>query len=432
MPRSSFEAPTPDETLEVFRKPAGWMLHWGISSVVLLLVVFIALAAFVQYPDKVELEVTISTIPPPVPVVCRTAGTVEQLFVVDGSDVESGQAMLLLHSRVAFEDVIYLDSILELLQEVDAPIVLSKYNFKEPLRLGEMGLAYTQLLNTSAEIKAKLKRQSTLKQLEQLDAQIKEQEVSQANLNDQTETLRLELAIAERNLKQFEELLRRESASQIEVDQSATRFLGVQRRLEEQQNRLSQTRSRIAQLAGAKLQLKLESEEAALDLWLQWKAQLRNLQHALMLWEDDHLLRATADGKLTLFEELSQGSPLREQQIPFGIIPENNTLSYRAEGLLPDLASGSIGIESEAYLEVLAFPAQRYGKLKATVLSIAEAPQQNGSGYRVVLQLPDGLRTTYDQDLSLRQQMSAKASILTEKRSLLGRLFESLRKQTIE
>ena len=408
------------------------MLHWGTTTVVVLLLLFLALAALVQYPDKVELPVTISSVPPPIPIVNRMDGTIAAVFVEEGSPVEEGDAVLLLDSRVDFADATYLDSILEVLQKVDAPLLLTNYELREPLHLGDIGLAYTQLLNTTAEIKAKLKQRFTSEQLAQLDAQIKEQELLQANLNDQTETLRLELAIAERNLKQFEELLRRESASQIEVDQSATRFLGVQRRLEEQKNRLSQARSRIAQLSGTKSQLKSESEGASLELWLQWKAQYRNLQQALMNWQDSYLLKATAPGTITFFEELNQGTPLTGQQVPLGIIPATEEVIYRAQGILPDLESGSVGVASEAYLEVLAFPSQRYGKLEAEVLSIAAATRQNDGGYRVLFNLPKGLNTTYDHTITLRQQMRAEATILTEKRSLLGRLFEQLRKQTIE
>lgn len=408
------------------------MLHWGTSTVVVLLLLFLALAALVQYPDQVELPVTISSVPPPIPIVNRTDGTITKVFVEEGDHVEDGETLILLNSRVNFVDAIYLDSLLKALQKIDAPLFLTHYELREPLHLGDIGLPYTQLLNTTAEIKAKLKQRFISEQLAQLDAQIKEQETLQANLNDQTETLRLELAIAERNLKQFEELLRRESASQIEVDQSATRFLGVQRQLEEQQNRLSQTRSRMAQLSGAKSQLKSESEVASLELWLQWKAQLRNLQQALMNWQDNYLVKATASGTITFFDEIYQGAPLAAQQVPLGIIPATNTIVYQAQGILPDLESGSIGVGSEAYLEVLAFPPQRFGKLQAEVLTIAAASRQKDGGYRVLFTLTEGLTTTYGQIITLRQQMRAKATILSEKRTLLGRLFEQLRKQTIE
>lgn len=408
------------------------MLHWGTSTVVVLLLLFLALAALVQYPDQVELPVTISSVPPPIPIVNRTDGTITKVFVGEGDHVEDGETLILLNSRVNFVDAIYLDSLLKALQNIDAPLFLTHYELREPLHLGDIGLPYTQLLNTTAEIKAKLKQRFISEQLAQLDAQIKEQETLQANLNDQTETLRLELAIAERNLKQFEELLRRESASQIEVDQSATRFLGVQRLLEEQQNRLSQTRSRMAQLSGAKSQLKSESEGASLELWLQWKAQLRNLQQALMNWQDNYLVKATASGTITFFDEIYQGAPLAAQQVPLGIIPATNTVIYQAQGILPDLESGSIGVGSVAYLEVLAFPPQRFGKLQAEVLTIAAASRQKDGGYRVLFTLTEGLTTTYGQTITLRQQMRAKATILSEKRTLLGRLFEQLRKQTIE
>ena len=79
MPRSSFPAQTTDETLEVFQKPAGWMLYWGSTLLVLFVVLLLVLAAFVKYPDQVEIPVTITTVPPPVPIVARSAGMVQEI-----------------------------------------------------------------------------------------------------------------------------------------------------------------------------------------------------------------------------------------------------------------------------------------------------------------------------------------------------------------
>ena len=422
--------PPSEDNLEIFEKPAGWMLYWGTTTVVVLVLLVLGLAAFVQYPDKLEFQVSITSSPPPVPVVVNHAGQVENMLISDGEEVEHGDVLMVLASPARWEDVLYIDSVLAKLQYRDSPVGLLELRLREPMRLGQLSFAYTQLLNYTAELQEKLNRQALRERMQSLDQQIAEVGTLRKNLNDQLETLRLELAIAERNLRQFEQLLANESASQIEVDQSATRLLDVQRRIEEQGNRLSQTRSREAELEGQKTQLRVVTDDELLQLWLNWKAQVRSLQQEFYDWEDQHLLKASRSGQVIFFEHLDIGTPFLEQQIPLGIIPQNEGVQYQAEGLLPDLGSGAINADSEAYLEVLAYPSERYGKVEVEVKSIAAAPQNAGEGYRIVLSFPEGLTTTHGQVLQFRQQMLAQATLLAEKRSLLSRLFDRLRQLT--
>ncbi|MEL6971533.1 MAG: biotin/lipoyl-binding protein [Bacteroidota bacterium] len=422
--------PPSEENLEIFEKPAGWMLYWGTAIVVIFILLILGLAAFIQYPDKLEFQVSVTSNPPPLPMVVQYAGQVEQVLVADGEQVQEGQVLMILASAARWPELQYLDSTLEVLQQIDNPLAVAALKLREPLRLDKLSFTYTQLLNYTAELQEKLRRQPVLQRMGYLDQQIAETDILRKNLDDQMETLRLELAIAERNLQQYEELLRRESASQIEVDQSATRLLDVQRRIEEQRNRLSQARSREASLQEQKTRLRAETDDELLNLWLTWKAQVRSLQQEFYDWEDQHLLRASQRGQVVFFEPLSTGVPLASQQMPLGIIPQHDSLSYQAEGLLPDLGSGDINAASEAYLEVLAYPSERYGKIKVEIQSIAAAPQSIGEGYRIVLHFPEGLTTTHGKTLQFRQQMLAQATILAEKRSLLNRLFDRLRQLT--
>ena len=193
---------------------------------------------------------------------------------------------------------------------------------------------------------------------------------------------------------------------------------------------MSQSRSREASLLDQKTRLEAETDDELLNLWLNWKAQVRRLQQEYYDWEDQHVLRASQSGSVVFFEPLSTGIPLNSQQMPLGIIPQSDSLSYQAEGLLPDLSSGDINAASAAYLEVLAYPSERYGKVKVTVASIAAASQSTGEGYRIVFSFPEGLRTTHGKTLQFRQQMLAQATLLAEKRSLLSRLFDRLRQLT--
>ena len=62
--------------------------------------------------------------------------------------------------------------------------------------------------------------------------------------------------------------------------------------------------------------------------------------------------------------------------------------------------------------------------------SISDARFSNSEGqpsYELTIELPDTLRTTYNKKLEFRQEMEATAQIITENRSILDRIFDSIR-----
>jgi len=110
-----------------------------------------------------------------------------------------------------------------------------------------------------------------------------------------------------------------------------------------------------------------------------------------------------------------------------GIVPAGAAGTWVAEGILNGSASGKIAVGDTAYLQLEAFPYREFGQVAARVQQLALAPQPAGGGYRILLELPSGLTTTYGKTLPFRQQMRAQGIILGEKRSLLARLLDRLR-----
>jgi hypothetical protein len=164
-----------------------------------------------------------------------------------------------------------------------------------------------------------------------------------------------------------------------------------------------------------------------MNRWLAWRGQLRMLQQGLQVWKEKYLLRATAPGRVSFYTRAYPGRFLEAPAVVLGIVPIADGQQYFAEGQLPQAASGKIAVGTTAYLELDAYPAREFGQLPAEVTQIALTATATGQGYRLLLTLPDGLRTTYGIDLPVRQELSARAVLLSEERTLLGRLLHRLR-----
>jgi hypothetical protein len=64
--------------------------------------------------------------------------------------------------------------------------------------------------------------------------------------------------------------------------------------------------------------------------------------------------------------------------------------------------------------------------LAGTVQSISLVPRNDS--YAIEVQLPRGLRTSFDRPLDFRQEMQGSAEIITEELRLLERIFYQIRR----
>jgi len=363
---------------------------------------------------------------PPVPVVTRSEGVVAEVLVKEGEIVVANQLLLVLDNPAALEDVLSFEELLTEINKLTSPLDVPSLKLPSSLNLGTMGRSYTQLQNLSTEISYWLERQNNSPRTRQITQQLQEVKNLQTILQEQLETQELETAIAKNQLAQFQELFVKEAASQLEVDQAATNYLRAERQIKEQENRLAVSRRQEAELHEARLALGETVSDQLMERWLHWQAERRNLQQELYEWQEQYLLRAGQGGSISFYENCYPGLFVTPHQVLMGILPPSTTHLYLAEGTLPQTASGKILPGAKAYLELDAYPSREFGQVPAEVQQIALATNTEEGGYRLILSLPAGLHTSYGIDLLPRQQLKARAFLLSEDKSLLRRLLDHL------
>ena len=404
------------------------MLRWGSGAVVAVLLIFLLFSAWVSYPDEVVTRVTVSAARPPVPIVNRVAGVVAEVFVSEGEAVEPNAPLLLLDNSARFADVQTLDAWLAALEDPEDPVDPARPDHPARLRLGELGADYARLVNLGAELDYWLARRRTSARARALTAQLRELQAARATLERQLDIQDDVLDLAEKRITALEEIAARQplATNDLEITQAENDRLLARRGREEQLNRLNQSRGREAALRENLAALDEELDATIMEHRLAWRAQIRTLRQSRQAWEDKYLLRATAPGRVTFYLRPYRGLFVDAAAVVMGIVDTSAASTFVAVGELPQAAAGKIAVGAEAYLELEAYPAREYGRLPAVVKEIALSTTA-GAGYRLVLELPEGTRTAYGRELPLRQAVTARAVLLSERRSLLGRLLDRLR-----
>ena len=145
------EVSEPSEYLqEVLATPPRWVLRWGETLVLMLVVLLLILSWFIRYPDRISGEVLITTPQPPVPIKAKANGALIKLPVSDREAVVAGQLLAILQTPARYSDITQLK---EQLRQFDPTIPKPKL-FTEAYQLGTLQEAYAQLQQVAQEFRS--------------------------------------------------------------------------------------------------------------------------------------------------------------------------------------------------------------------------------------------------------------------------------------
>lgn len=334
----------------------------------------------------------------------QRSGTIVELFVADGDSVSAGQKLALISSEEYLAQGSNLSGQLFLSLEQQQQTL--------QLRLDEYQLLYIQ------------QRQTLLDRIDNLQSQLSEIR-SQQQLMQQRELLN------KQRLADVETLRREGHISAAELNNQRELLLSMQQQSTELSINYQQQQGLLIQLKSqlAALPREHEQQKALLATELARLSQ----QHSELSARGEVLLTAPVAGRVTNLVAQT-GSMAQAGKSMLTILPENSNLY--AVLLVPTRAFGFIQPGQEARLRYDAFPYQRFGLYRGTVVQQSKAillPNEvdmpvslTEPVYQVNVQLDQQQIAAYGEQVPLQAGMLLSADIMLEQRSLLSWLFEPL------
>lgn len=378
-------------------------VSWQLVSLVLFLIVAsgLALLALTSY-SRIE---TVSGLIVPkqglAQIVPSRRGTVENLLVEEGEIVKPG-----------------------------APLAVIKTG--EFLDSGDEGSA--SILRTLGQQEQGLRRQeqqidaTAMAEKQQFEAQISGLQVEMAALRQQISIQQRLVESSRRELELAQGIAERGFVSRRDIAQREEIYLGRQRELTQLIQQLSSRRSDIERLQAAIRQSSstAEAQIAALSGQRSDVVQRRTSAEIAAAFQ----LVAPVGGQITALV-VREGQVAGPEAPIMIIVPENAT--FHAELYIPSSAIGFLEPGQEVRVALDAFPFQRFGTLRATIISIASAPIMRPGPentpvavYLVVAELDRASINAYGKETRVIAGMTLTARIVTEKQSLFEWLFEPL------
>ncbi|MFO8234394.1 MAG: HlyD family efflux transporter periplasmic adaptor subunit [Bacteroidales bacterium] len=413
-----------EEVKEILGRPPRWLIRWGITLIFLLIVLLIFGSWFFSYPDVVTAPITVTTENPPARIVARTSGKIEQLFVIDGQDVEEGQPLAVIENPAYFKHVMQLEDNLKTSRERLRNGNIANDNFEEHYRLGDIQSYYATFikrLDDFQHFQALNYHQQTIVMLQNEKEKYRQH---YRKLERQRDISRREYRLA---LKQYERdsaLYAQDVIPEAELEKSETAMLAKQQALEQTEVSLSNAEIQLSKIDQNIKETELQFENQLNQYSISLFEAYDNLEAAIDKWKENYFLEAPVNGKVSFTEYWSENQYVESGRRVMTVISAHEG-EMIGKMQLPFNGAGKVEEGQQVNIRFANYPYLEYGMVEGEVRSVSLVPEDNV--YTVEVAFPDGLTTFYGEELEFSREMQGVGEIITEDTRLLERIVRPLR-----
>lgn len=414
-----------EEVQDILTKVPHWMIRYGNTLFLLLILMVLFFSWLIKYPDIVPAQATLTTAIPPQKEYAKVTGKLDQILVEEGMQVQPDQVLAVIENSADFEDVYALKSILDTIHlknnQLNFPIHQMPLLF-----LGEIESDYAVFENNylNYQLNEKLDPYSGA----MINNKITLQELKNrlVNLQSQQELNASELSFKENNLKRNKTLYDKGVISLQEYETKQLEYITAERNFKN-------IASSIYQLKEAISNAKQKSRSTSIDMKMDETTLLKKavqsfhqLKRSIKDWELRYILKSNIKGKVSFLNYWSTNQTVNQGDWVFTIIPEKKS-AYIAKLKTPTQNSGKVKIGQQVNIRLDNYSYEEFGLLQGKVIHISSLPDNEGF-YTVDVQLPSQLITSYQKHINFKPDMRGTAEIITQDLRLIERFFHQFKK----
>lgn len=413
-----------DEVQEILSHVPNWMIRWGISLIFGIIVLFLFLSYLIKYPDVITGKATLTTVTPPVKLVVKSSGEIQQLNVSDNATVQANQVIASIKSNLSNEAYAFLINEIPLIRTAFEAGELEKLNVgKTLLVFGEIQQNYTALSTAIRNYAYLLNENNTGFNISNTSKQISNQKSLQQFVAKQLNSSYKLLQNAESKFNSDKVLYEKGVISQAELFERERSYQTALNEISNLEKSKISTAITITDLEKTLNDLKFNFEQDKKKLLLEIESNLSAIENAIATWNQSYQLTAPINGTVSYLQAISENQFIETGKELFAIIPENQ--DFIAHLVISKSGYGKIVTGQKVMLKMDNFPAHEYGQLIGSVQSVSLIP--NEENYLVKVKLVNGLQSTYGKQLIYSPEMTGTAEVITEDLRITDRIFNKLK-----
>jgi len=417
---------------EIIGRSPGWILHSGMTVLLIVIGIGVGLTILIRYPDKISSAGVITTTDPFKPLSVRSFGVVDTVFCENDAYLLEGDPILYIHNSADRRDV---EVAVRIVDQIDLHLQeLSFINIPvQEYSLGPMQSTFAALMQLNAEYNHYLSRTDFDAKIKVIQREIEEIQLLNTILEQERSLSQEEIVLSQKDLDRNQTLFDHGIISERDLERSIAGHIGLRKSFLVKENNISQNRVRIAGLQQQKMDVRTARSERILLYQSRISEIIQNFRNTYNAWFQQYFVVAPAEGTIQLSSDIVPGQTVHLNE-PIGyivstsfhkpqILPGFN--AKYAKAWVPSMGLGKVKEGSRAIIHVDAYPYKEYGSIETYVEEIYSVPEikQDQRFYEIHMPVGEKLVTDYGHEIEYNPEMSIQAIIIANERSLFHRIF---------
>jgi hypothetical protein len=391
-------------------------------SLLTIIVTAIILLQLIKSPEIVIGEARVTAEKPPIEILSQNSGKIIFKKFYPHKFLKKGDYLAIMENPSNEDDILELKKILLKYADNLYSLKSSNLSFASNYDLGELEEPFFSLLNTLYSIDREKGYNENDARKEVLNKQNFKYLEMISKRNEIKNVKRNEISLLRSRYRDDSLLMTKGLITKIEYENSKRNYLKENENLKNYEARDVENSLNISDNKGNINVLNIQKNINVSDLEFKLINTYNQLLQNINLWESRHVVKMPIDGTVDMMQFISSNQFIKQGEPIFSVLPDNN--KYVAQLFVPPMGAGKIKIGQPVSIKLASFPYQEYGKLEGKIQSISLIPTQNY--YLILVELPSGLKSDTGNALVLSKNMVGQAEIVTNKRSLLSKLFSKI------
>ena len=418
-----------EEVNDILGRPPAWIVRWGISVILFIIVVLLAGSVIFKYPDKITAPIVITSENMPVKVLAINGGRITSFLVSDHQIVQRDQLLAVIENTTKTEDYFKVSALCDsLTNDFSQSEKLSPLPLPGSLILGELQDEYTSLAESVSEYVAFIQNDFHRKKIIRLRNQIEFQKMQILNASRQVSISQESGRLSRKTWERDSTLFAREATSASDMEKSQKEWLNSVQELESQKSNLNNLRIELEQAEQSVFSIEEERLKSLQEFRRVIKSKLEILSAQMAAWKRKYLLTSPVNGRISLSRYWDINQNIDAGDIIATVIPEGETRII-GKIYMPVGGAGKVKSGQRVNIKIDNYPYLEFGMLTDSVERISEVPVviDNRNVYVVTVQFPKRLVTGYKIELPGNEEMTGMAEIITNDVSILKRIMYPVR-----
>lgn len=414
------------EVNEILSATPKWILRWGISLIFLFIITFITLSYFIKYPDILKANITITTLHPPVLLVSKVDGKIVKLLVKNNQHVKTGQIIAVIENNSNYEHVLKAyDQMTLLFDKLKIVDTCPQLKIQDSLIVGELTPSYLNVIKSIKEYNLFHNVNPYERQITLLKKDLVNYGDLLAKYQNQISLSKEQLKLVESDYNRDKSLFENKVISAREYDNKKKEYLNALSNYETIKIMLSNALIQVNSIEKNILQQQILDFQEKNKLKNDLQQSLKSSISEFNKWKSTYLISSPVDGKISFSHVWSINQNVQIGNQLFSVIPFQKQ-KFIGKCILPIHNSGKLKIGQKVNIKLENYPFYEHGMLHGIVSNISEVPEKDN--YFIDVDLPVGLKTSYNKTIMFKEQMSGTAEIITINTSIMDRILYNFRK----